>query len=116
MALYQHHDQHPAGIVRTGLNVIYLQRPGRHPADEPEHVFLGIVIDPYGKITELSLPNNVFEDVTVVGPSSSGLSSAGVVFTPNNNPFPVTAERDADRHLLVDAANLAASLTASPLP
>jgi hypothetical protein len=54
----------------------------------PSTYYLGVVVDPYGKITQLSYPKNVFEQIHVVGPSTSGLSPAGIVTTPNDNPFP----------------------------
>jgi hypothetical protein len=54
----------------------------------PSTYYLGVVVDPYGKITQLRYPKNVFEQIHVVGPSTSGLSSAGTISKPNDNPFP----------------------------
>ncbi len=55
----------------------------------PGTYYLGVVVDPYGKIPQLSYPKNVFEQIHVVGPNTSGLSSAGVVGTANDQPFPL---------------------------
>jgi hypothetical protein len=52
----------------------------------PSTYFLGVVIDPYNTIKQLSLPANRLELIHTVGPATSGLPPAGVVSTP---PSPV---------------------------
>ena len=60
--------------------------------------YLGVVIDPYNTLKQLSLPANRLEQIrTVVGPSS-GLPAAGVVSPPLIRPqFPTapTGQRSA---------------------
>ncbi len=53
----------------------------------PQKYYLGIVIDPAGKINQLSLPKNNFELIHVVGPPD-GLPPAGVVSTTPSESFP----------------------------
>jgi hypothetical protein len=56
----------------------------------PKKYFLGIVIDPQGKIKQLSLPRNNFSLIQVVGgPGSESLPPSGVVSAPNDFPFPI---------------------------
>ena len=69
-------------------NVFTFTGPAVTLPTSPSTYFLGVVVDPYSQIPQLSLPKNVFEQIHVVGPNTSGLSPAGVVSTPNNNPFP----------------------------
>lgn len=47
----------------------------------PSTYFLGLVIDPFNSLTQLSLPANRLELIHVVGPPISGLPPAGVVST-----------------------------------
>ncbi len=54
----------------------------------PATYFLGVVVDPYGKIPQLSLPANPLAEIRTVGPPVNGLPPAGVVSTPNSNAFP----------------------------
>jgi len=53
----------------------------------PATYYLGLVIDPYNTLTQLSLPANRLELIRTVGPATSGLPPAGVVSTPSN-PVP----------------------------
>jgi hypothetical protein len=48
----------------------------------PSTYYLGVVIDPYNTLTQLSLPANRLELIRTVGPATSGLPPAGVVSTP----------------------------------
>jgi hypothetical protein len=57
----------------------------------PAKYFLGVVVDPYGKIAQLSTPRNALQQINVVGPNRSGLPPAGVLSTGNSNPFPEPA-------------------------
>jgi hypothetical protein len=57
----------------------------------PAKYFLGVVVDPYGKISQLSTPKNALSQIQVVGPNNSGLPPAGVVSTGNLNLFPQSA-------------------------
>ena len=47
------------------------------------------MVDPYGKIQQLSTPANPLADIQVVGPPIPHLPPAGVVSTANSNPFPL---------------------------
>jgi hypothetical protein len=76
------------GASEGSSNVFTFTAPAVTLPTSPSTYYLGIVVDPYGKIPQLSLPKNVFEQIHVVGATGSGLSAAGVVSTPNNNPFP----------------------------
>ncbi len=57
----------------------------------PATYYLGVVVDPYGKIAQLSLPANPLAEIHTVGPPVNGLPPAGVVSTSNSNPFPFPA-------------------------
>jgi hypothetical protein len=57
----------------------------------PATYFLGVVVDPFGKIPQLSLPANPLAQIHTVGPPVNGLPPAGVVSTSNSNPFPFPA-------------------------
>jgi hypothetical protein len=57
----------------------------------PSTYFLGVVVDPYGKIQQLSLPANALAEIRTVGPPVNGLPPAGVVSSPNSNAFPFPA-------------------------
>jgi hypothetical protein len=48
----------------------------------PSMYYLGLVIDPYNTLKQLSLPANRLELIRTVGPATSGLPPAGVVSTP----------------------------------
>ena len=50
------------------------------------------MVDPYGKIQQLSTPRNALADrSSIVGPPIPHLPPAGVVSTANSNPFPLPA-------------------------
>jgi hypothetical protein len=53
----------------------------------PSTYFLGLVIDPYNTLKQLSLPATRLELIHTVGPATSGLPPAGVISTPLN-PVP----------------------------
>ncbi len=53
----------------------------------PSTYYLGLVIDPYNTLNQLSLPANRLELIRTVGPATSGLPPAGVVTTPSS-PVP----------------------------
>ena len=54
----------------------------------PDTYFLGIVIDPNNKLTQLSMPSNRLEQIRPVGPPIPGLPPAGVVSAPLVLKFP----------------------------
>jgi hypothetical protein len=56
----------------------------------PAKYFLGIVIDPFGKLNQLHPHGSQMEQLRVVQ-NTSGLPPAGVVSTPNTNAFPLPA-------------------------
>ncbi len=57
----------------------------------PTKYYLGVVIDPYGKIPQLNPPANALQQIRQVGPGTGGLPPAGVVSTGNIYPFPFPA-------------------------
>ena len=57
----------------------------------PRKYYLGVVIDPFGKIQQLGTTKNPLARIHVVGPATSGLPPAGVISTANSNPFPLPA-------------------------
>jgi hypothetical protein len=57
----------------------------------PATYFLGVVVDPFGKVKQLSVPRNSFALSREVGPPIPDLPPAGVVSTANTNPFPEPA-------------------------
>jgi hypothetical protein len=57
----------------------------------PAKYYLGVVVDPYGQVAQLSTPKDALEQIQVVGPNNSGLPPAGVISTGNLNPFPEPA-------------------------
>ena len=56
----------------------------------PAKYFLGIVIDPFGKLNQLHASRGQMQQLRDVE-NTSGLPSAGVISTPNTNPFPLPA-------------------------
>ncbi len=79
-------------IVNSAPNVVTISGSPVTLPTSPTTYYLGVVVDPYGKLTQLSLPSNVFSLSHKVGPgnSGSGLPPAGVVSTTGNtSPFPI---------------------------
>jgi hypothetical protein len=56
----------------------------------PAKYYLGIVIDPFGKLGQLRTRSSQMQQLRTVS-NTSGLPSAGVVSTPSTNPFPLPA-------------------------
>jgi hypothetical protein len=54
----------------------------------PATYFVGVVVDPFGKVKQISVPKNPFALSRNVGPPIADLPPAGVVSTANTNPFP----------------------------
>jgi hypothetical protein len=67
--------------------VTYTMSPVTLPTT-PGTYFLGVVVDPNGNLTQLSLPRNALEQIHIVGPPIGHLPPAGVVSGPNTEPFP----------------------------
>lgn len=57
----------------------------------PSKYYLGVVIDPFGKIPQLHPLKNSLEQISHVGPHTGGLPPAGVVSTGNPYAFPIPA-------------------------
>lgn len=72
-------------------NILTFTAPSVTLPTSPRKYYLGLVIDPYGAIQQLGSAKNALEQVRVVGPSTSGLPSAGVISSGNINPFPLPA-------------------------
>jgi hypothetical protein len=88
----------PSGVISafsatsTVLNNYYtFTGPAVTLPTSPAKYYLGVVVDPYGQIPQLSTPKNALEQIQVVGPNHSGLPPAGVISTGNVNPFPESA-------------------------
>jgi hypothetical protein len=57
----------------------------------PATYYLGVVVDPFGNLTQLNLPRNSLELIHRVGPPIPTLPPAGVVGPANTNLFPTPA-------------------------
>ncbi len=71
----------------------------------PSTYYLGLVIDPYNTLTQLSLPANRLELIRTVGPATSGLPAAGVVSTPLS---PIPQFPNPSNGVLIGLVNTAA--------
>jgi hypothetical protein len=78
-------------IVTPPENVVSVNFGLQTLSTSPSKYFLGVVVDPDGLITQLSLPKNSFQAIHVVGPPIAGLPPAGVVSSPNTGAFPTAA-------------------------
>ncbi len=76
-----------ANNVTPGNNVVTFTGAAVILPSTPSTYYLGLVIDPYNTIAQLSLPANRLELIRTVGPATSGLPAAGTVSTPLN-PIP----------------------------
>jgi hypothetical protein len=54
----------------------------------PDMYFLGVVVDPFNTLNQLSRPANRLEQIRPVGPAIPGLPPAGVVSSPLTEAFP----------------------------
>ena len=88
IALYDIQTSIP-GAYQSENNSLTFTGPAVTLPTSPSTYYIGIVVDPYGQITQLGTPQNVFEQIRLVGPSNSGLPPAGVVSTANSEPFPL---------------------------
>ncbi|WP_165232228.1 hypothetical protein [Aquisphaera insulae] len=71
-------------IIYTGSAVTLPTSPGTY--------YLGVVIDPYNKLSQISAPTNRLEQIRLVGPNTSGLPAAGVSGTASTTDFPNPAD------------------------
>ena len=88
----------PSGVIQafsqtaTILNNSYtFTGPAVTLPTSPAMYYLGVVVNPYGKIQQLSTPANALSQIDQVGPDTSGLPPAGVISTGNPNAFPLPA-------------------------
>lgn len=65
--------------VTPGNNVVTYTGSAVTLPTSPSTYYLGIVVDPYNTLNQLSLPSNRLEQIQVVGPPIPGLPAAGVV-------------------------------------
>src|SRR5262249_45382584 len=72
-------------------NTVTFTGPSVTLPTSPRKYYLGVVVDPFGKIQQLSTPKNRFAQIQIVGPPVRGLPPAGVVSTANSNSFPLPA-------------------------
>jgi hypothetical protein len=75
-------------IVNKARNVVTIVGPAVTLPISPKKYFLGVVIDPQGKLKQLNPARNNFMQIHVVGPRTGGLPPAGVVSLANQNAFP----------------------------
>jgi hypothetical protein len=73
--------------VNPGTNVLTYTGAAATLPVSPSRYYVGVVIDPNGQLTQLSLPSNRLEQVRIVGPSN-GLPTAGVISTTPPQSFP----------------------------
>ncbi len=81
----RHHSRlygSPTNNVTPGANVETYTGAAVTLPTSPSTYYLGVVIDPYNTLKQLSLPANRLELIRTVGPATSGLPAAGVVSTP----------------------------------
>ncbi len=75
-------------IIDQANNVVTISGSAVTLPASPAKYFLGVVVDPAGAISQLSVPSNNFTLIRVVGPKSKHLPPAGVVSSPNTGQFP----------------------------
>ena len=68
--------------VTPGANVVTYTGAAVTLPTSPSTYYLGVVVDPYNTLKQLSLPANRLELIHTVGPATSGVATAGVVSTP----------------------------------
>jgi hypothetical protein len=87
----------PGGVISAFAQITPLNNslaftgPAVTLPTSPRKYFLGVVVDPYGKVQQLRSLSSTLQQVTTVGPPTSGLPGAGVVSSGNTNPFPLPA-------------------------
>jgi hypothetical protein len=74
--------------VQTANNVVTITGSNVTLPTSPNGYYLGVVVDPYGEFSQLSLPSNLLEVIHVVGPAINGLPAAGVLSSAYTNLFP----------------------------
>jgi hypothetical protein len=72
-------------------NVVQFTIPPVTLPASPSVYYLGVVVDPFGNLNQLSLPRNALEQIYRVGPPIGNLPPAGVVDTGNTSVFPTPA-------------------------
>ena len=75
-------------IINQPNNVVTITGSAVTLPASPRKYFLGVVVDPNGSISQLSVPENNFALIRVVGPKAKHLPPAGVVSSPNTGQFP----------------------------
>lgn len=76
-------------------NIVTFTIPPVTLPSSPSFYYLGVVVDPFGTLTQLSVPKNALELIHTVGPPIPHLpaaSSAGQVVTPLTGQFPIPAD------------------------
>jgi len=73
-------------------NVVTFTIPPVTLPTSPATYYLGVVVDPFGTLTQLSLPQNALELIHRVGPPIANLPPAGVVGSANTGVFPTPAD------------------------
>jgi hypothetical protein len=75
-------------IINQPNNVVTISGSAVTLPVSPGKYFLGVVVDPNGAISQLSLPRNNFTLIRVVGPKTKHLPPAGVTSSANTGQFP----------------------------
>lgn len=77
-------------------NIVTFTIPPVTLTSTPSKYYLGVVVDPFGTLTQLSVPKNALELIHKVGPPIPHLPPAGPpstsVITPNTGVFPTPAD------------------------
>ncbi len=72
-------------------NVVTFTVPPVTLPTSPATYYLGVVVDPFGTLSQLSVPKNALELINLVGPPIQHLPPAGVVSSVNTGVFPTPA-------------------------
>ena len=79
--------------VEPPSNVVQFTFPPVTLSTTPTKYYLGVVVDPFGTLTQLSLPSNALEQIHLVGPPIPHLPPAGQISTtPLTGVFPTPAD------------------------
>jgi hypothetical protein len=78
--------------LNPGANVITFTGDNVTLPTSPDTYFIGLVVDPYNKLTQLSTPTNRLEQIRQVGRTGTGLPASGVITSPLVGQFPNTPD------------------------
>ena len=79
----------PLENVSPPGNTVFFTGPAVTLPTSPQKYFLGVVVDPFGKVKQLTASSSRLSLIQTVGPPIPNLPPAGVVSTPSTNLFPL---------------------------